>query len=155
MPSAIAFICTANVCRSVMAHAIGADEVRKRKLSLEVLSAGIFDFQGAHAAEGAWMTCLQNQTPVPKPGSTFVGHLGLSSIDHFLVMEKRHRDTLMNDYQIEAGRVSLLGAYDAKGGGDSEIEDPMNQGVQAFEHCYARIRDCVRGYLDTLGQQGT
>lgn len=152
-PASIAFICTANVCRSVMAHAIGANEVRRRALSLEILSAGIFDFHGAHPAENAWMVCLQNQTPVPKSGSTFVGHLDLSSIHHFLVMENRHRDALVNEHQIEPSRVSLLGAYDAKGG-DNEIEDPMNQGKQAFEHCYARIRDCVRKYLDTMRPQG-
>jgi len=44
MPS-IALICTANRCRSVMAHAIFVAEARKRSLAVEVYSAGVFDSQ--------------------------------------------------------------------------------------------------------------
>lgn len=145
----VAFICTANVCRSVMAHAILAAEVARRALPIRVTSAGIYDFNGTPPAENAWVTCLQHQTPVPKLESTFVGSLDLSSIDHFLTMERHHAEVLTVTYQINRERVALLSNYDPKGRGP-DIADPMNQGIVAFEQCYLLLQDCIKHYLDAL-----
>ena len=55
---------------------------------------------------------------------------------------------LATDYGIAPERISLLGSFDLKAGGD-EIEDPINQDSVEFDRCYARLRDCIVHYLDT------
>src|ERR1700704_6036283 len=103
MPS-VALICTANRCRSVMAHAIFVAEARKRSLAVEVYSAGVFDFSDAPTLDETSMTCVRYDTPPPKKAPTWVGELPLDSIDRFLVMEHDHADRLTREYGISSNR---------------------------------------------------
>jgi len=144
----IAFVCTANLCRSVMAHAIAVSEITKRGLAIEVYSAGTMDFTGTAPPIATWVTCCQNNTPPMKDVATFVRDLPLSSIDTFFVMEHEHVTRLVFEYGISPFRVSLLGTFDPNSP-DPEIEDPMNQGSVKFDRCYARIRRCITHYFDT------
>jgi protein-tyrosine-phosphatase len=143
----IAFICTANVCRSVMAHAICVAETARRSLPIEVYSAGMLDLSGTPPDKTVLMTCLQRQTPIPKGNSAFVRDLPLESINRFFVMERQHAEALAADYGILRSRIAFLGEFDPQQRGD-EIPDPMKQGIDAFERCYSRIRECVFSYLD-------
>lgn len=147
MPS-IAILCTANVCRSVMAHAIFEAEAARRALPVAVYSAGIADFTGTCPADAAWLTCLRHGTPISKPGSTFVRDLDLSDTVRIFTMEPFHREALASLRPEISAPVSLLGEFDPKQRG-ATIHDPMHQGLPAFESCYARLRDCIRHYLDT------
>ena len=144
----IAFVCTANLCRSVMAHAIAIPELTERGWAVQVHSAGTMDFTGTAPAIPTWATCCQNSTPPQKDGSTFVRDLPLQSIDRFFVMEHEHAATLTTEYGVPASRVTLLGTLDPKSK-EPEIEDPMNQGSVEFDRCYSRIRRCILHYFDT------
>ncbi|MBK1828208.1 hypothetical protein [Haloferula rosea] len=147
----IAFICTANVCRSVMAHAILERMARERHLDLEVTSAGILDFTGTPPADNAWITCLRNGTSISKMESLFVGRLDLDGIDRFLAMEIRHRDVLVSTYGVDEQKVQLLGAYDEM---DLELEiaDPIHQPKAAFQECFERIERCMEGFLAQISE---
>ena len=146
--AAVALICTANRCRSVMAHAIFVDEARKRSLAVDVYSAGIYDFSDQPQLEETSTTCLQNNTPPPEESPTWVGQLPLDSIDRFLVMEHHHARVLSSRYGILPDRISLLGEFDPEQRG-LEIEDPFSQRSVVYERSYKLIRDCIIGYLDT------
>src|ERR1700704_3932115 len=125
--ASVALICTANRCRSVMAHAIFVAEVRKRSLAVEVYSAGVLDFSDQPQLAETSTTCLHHNTPPPKESPTWVGQLPLESIDRFLVMEQEHANLLMSRFGISPERISLLGAFDPKQRG-IEIADPFSHG---------------------------
>src|SRR5260370_41740021 len=108
----VALICTANRCRSVMAHAIFVAEAGKRSLSVEIYSAGVFDFSDAPPLDETSMTCWQHNTAPPRETPTWVRQLPLDSINRFLVMEQDHAEVLKSDYGISADRISLLGSFD-------------------------------------------
>lgn len=145
----VAFICTANVCRSSMAHAILAAEVARRNLPMRVYSAGIMDFRAAPPADNAWITCLQHKTPLQKMESTYVGQLDLAGIHHFLVMERRHAEVLIRAHKIAPERIAMLSSYDPLKG-TIEIADPTNGGIVAFEECYQMLQSCIKTYLASL-----
>jgi protein-tyrosine-phosphatase len=148
MPS-VALICTANRCRSVMAHAILVDEARKRALAVEIYSAGVIDFSDEPPLLETSRTCLQHNTPPPKDAPTWAGDLPLDSITRFLVMEHDHADALTSEFGILPSRISLLGSFDPRNRG-AEIADPFfSYSEMVYERSYELIRDCIVGYLDT------
>lgn len=147
----IAFICTANVCRSVMAHAILERIVRTRNLDIEVTSAGIYDFNGTPPADNAWITCLQNDSPISKMESSFIGNIELEKIDHFLAMEKEHQKFLISNFEIQENQVRLLGSFDNLID-ELEIADPINKPKKAFQDCFNRIERCIEIFLTEIAE---
>jgi len=148
----VALICTANRCRSVMAHAIFVDEARKRSLPIDVYSAGVIDFSDQPQLEETSATCLSHNTSPPKDSPMFVAELPLQSIDRFLVMEHYHAHVLLHDYDIPPERVSLLGDFDPRQRA-AEISDPFGRGEIAYERSYRLMRDCIINYLETTDDQ--
>jgi|ERR1043166_1156255 protein-tyrosine-phosphatase len=144
----VAFICTANRCRSVMAHAIMLAEAANRQLPIEIYSAGVHDFRDLPPVGDTVMTCVSHNTPPPKTESTWVPELPLDSIDRFLVMGQHHADLLISEFGVSPERVSLLGEFDLQGRG-AEIADPIGMAKSVYEDCYGRIRDCVVNYLES------
>lgn len=146
--AAIALICTANRCRSIMAHAIFVDEARKRSLDVDVYSAGVIDFSDQPLVDLTSRTCLHYKTPSPKESPTFVGQLPLDTIKRFLVMEIGHAEALEKEFGISPDRISLLGTFDPRKRG-AEIDDPFySYSDVVYQRSYERIRDCINGYLD-------
>ncbi len=149
--SSVALICTANRCRSVMAHAIFLAEAKKRSLAVDVYSAGVYDFSDEPPLQETSKTCLSYNTPPPKESPTWVRQLPLQSINRFLVMEQHHADVLVSTFGISPDLVSLLGAFDPQQRG-SEIADPFSHGSLVYQRSYELIRDCIIGYLDTTDE---
>ena len=149
--ASVALICTANRCRSVMAHAIFLAEAEKRSLAVNVYSAGTLDFSDQPPLRETATTCLQYNTPPPKESPTWVRQLPLKSIDRFLVMEQDHAEALVRRFDISPDRISLLGEFDPQRRG-AEIADPFSLGRLAYERSYELIRDCIVAYLDTTDE---
>jgi protein-tyrosine-phosphatase len=145
--ASVALICTANRCRSIMAHAIFLAEVEKRSLAVDVYSAGVLDFSREPPLIETTSTCVKNGTPSPKDSPTWIRQLPLDAIVRFLVMEQEHAASLTNNYGISPDRVSLLGAYDPLQRG-LEIADPFSYDSQVYDRSYKLIRDCIVAYLD-------
>ena len=147
----VALICTANRCRSVMAHAIFVAEAKRRQLSYDVYSAGVFDFRGAPPIRETTNTCELNNTPAPEAIATWAGDLPLESINRFLVMEQLHADVLRYEHGVSLNRIRLLGEFDPHDRG-REIEDPFGQSNAVYQESYDLIRDCIVNYLDSIGE---
>lgn len=149
--ASVALVCTANRCRSVMAHAIFVDEAKKRSLEVGVYSAGVVDFSDMPPLVETTSMCLQHNTPAPDKAPTWVRELPLESITRFLVMEQEHADALVYVHGISPERVSLLGEFDPQKRG-AELGDPFAQGEAAYKRSYLRIRDCIVGYPETTDE---
>jgi protein-tyrosine-phosphatase len=131
-----------------MAHAIFVAEARRRRLSYDVYSAGVFDFRGAPPIRETTNTCDLNNTPAPEEIATWVSDLPLKSISRFLVMEQLHADVLRYEHGVSLDRIRLLGEFDPHNRG-REIEDPFGQSNAVYQESYDLIRDCIVNYLDS------
>jgi protein-tyrosine-phosphatase len=136
----------------VIAHAILSSEIEKRSLPIKVYSAGVLDFRGAGPVEDTLTTCLTHKTPSPKEEPTWVSELPLDSITQFLVMENYHAERLVDEFGVPRDRINLLGQFDPLQRGD-EIDDPFGSGIPVYTRCYARLRDCLLNYLDSISDK--
>jgi protein-tyrosine-phosphatase len=148
MTPAVAFICTANMCRSVMAEAIFAAEAEARSLEVRVCSGGVRDFAGTPPADQAWLTCTRNHTPVCKRAASFVADLDLEGLVRVFVMTPTHREEFLALRPEVTAPVSLLAAYHPDEPGEV-IKDPIGGSKAEFEAAYVRIRQAIVHYLDT------
>jgi protein-tyrosine phosphatase len=144
----IAVICSANVCRSPMAHAIFVSELQRRKLAVSVLGAGILDMEGMQAAQYSQVACAQYATPLPKLESVYYKTVDLQRAVRVFGMEERHLFILARDAGVQDARLSLLGEFDPQGRG-AQIKDPMGGTLEQHLACYRQLRDCIVHYLNT------
>jgi len=149
----VAFICSANLCRSLMAHAIFTAEIKKRGIPAQTISAGLYDFEGVLAAREARLACDRHNTPMPKFVSTYFRNVDLSNAVRVFVMTEDHVELLQTGSSIPAERISLLGKLDPKHRGD-EIDDPIGKESAEFDKCYEQLHDCICHYLDTTKELG-
>jgi protein-tyrosine-phosphatase len=131
-----------------MAHAIMVAEATRRGLRINVLSAGVWDFEGTPAAQEALLTCKRNNTTLQKFIATPVHSADLSDVTRVFVMERDHISALLAETSLSSNRISLLSEYDPQQRGE-DISDPIGQDSAAFEACYQRMRDCIVHYLET------
>jgi protein-tyrosine-phosphatase len=132
-----------------MAHAICAAEIKRRGLSISVVSAGVADFDGVLVAYEARQVCQQHQMWMPKFASTYVGNVDLTAVTRTFVMERAHISRLLSvSTTLSPERISLLGEFDPQKRG-AEIEDPIGQDFAAFERCFERLQECIVHYLET------
>lgn len=144
----VLMVCTANICRSPMAHAILHAEITRRGLALEVNSAGLLDMRGSPAASEAEQVCVAARTPLPKRESRHLSAADVAWADVILVMQPRHHEEIARRFVVKSEQhVRLLSDFDPKPRGVS-IEDPVGGTLLDFERCYGRLRDCIRGFLE-------
>jgi len=147
----VAFICSANLCRSMMAHAILAAETKRRKLAVKILSAGMYDFEGTPAVHDAKLCCERHGTPLVNLVSTYFRSIDLAAATRIMAMTKQHAEMLSQEVPVVSDRIRLLGEFDPQKRGD-EIADPLGQSAIVFDACYERLRDCINQYLDSTSE---
>ncbi len=124
--------------------------LRERGLRAQVSSAGVeaVPDEPAHpmsidAAAKAGLGDLSTHR------SRLLSTLALRDADFVLCMENSHRQAIVARAPQHAGRVRLLGHWQA-----IEIADPVSGPAEGFEECLETMKDCVEQWVDRLARQG-
>jgi len=134
-----------------MAQAIFYAEAKRRKISVKVFSAGVFDFEGVQAVHESKLCCERHGTPLVNHVSTYFRNVDLTSTVRIFVMTRAHAALLSEAIPILSDHISLLGTFDPKHRGD-EVEDPNGKDGAEFDLCYERLRDCINQYLNSTSE---
>ena len=144
----VLFVCHANTCRSVMAHALLETMLRERGVDdgVRVRSAGV-----GNIARDGMLASLDARLVLREAGV----HLEEDSITSTDL--RRHR-YLMTEAAIiltmtESQKIAVKGLAEADGrpiftlrefaGGGGDIEDPVLQGEAKYRACRDEIRACL------------
>ncbi|MBU4149481.1 MAG: Sua5/YciO/YrdC/YwlC family protein, partial [Candidatus Omnitrophica bacterium] len=134
----VLFVCTGNSCRSVMAKALLEKLIKQSGLSdrIKVDSAGTGGFLGIPAAENTIQVLKEEGVDVSShKGKGITGEL-LKKSDMILVMERRHRDIILNKVPAAGLKVRLLKK-------DSDIPDPIGRSLEEYRDVLGIIKNQV------------
>ncbi len=143
-PPRLLFVCTGNICRSLMAERLARDLAARRGLTVEARSCGVAA-QGYYQVPAEIWRALKEAGVDPAPHRPqLVSRELLAWADRVLVMTGRHRE-LLNDRFPEFRKKTDLLLY--KGGVPADIADPMGQGWAVYQACRREISEALERVL--------
>ena len=149
-PKRILFVCTGNSCRSVMAQGLLQHRLKQleHKLTapIHVESAGVFAIQGMPPS-------AETATLLQAIGVDVSGHMAQPLTDELVklsdmifAMEWFHLEEILRRSPHARQKVKLLKPFALPEGeavGDPNIPDPIGKSREAYEACFAVIRQAV------------
>jgi len=163
----ILLVCTGNTCRSPMAEMMLRDMAERRRLHLEVRSAGVAALDGQPMSEHAAEALRRRNVPIP-PGaaSSSLSADAASWADLILTMTVRHKQMLLTLVPQTSGKTFTLKEYalgtEASGEADNfaalygefDIADPFGGPLALYEKVAEEIGGLLERLLDRLVSSG-
>ncbi|MDE2040381.1 MAG: low molecular weight protein arginine phosphatase [Elusimicrobia bacterium] len=140
----VLFVCTGNICRSLMAERLALKLARERGLALEARSCGV-------AAESYYRPPKEVSAALAPLGVDAEGHAAqlvgrelLRWCDVALTMTQAQRGMILDAYPEFTRKVFVLRAY--AGLDDGDVADPIGRPQAVYDAC----RDELLGAVSAL-----
>ncbi|MFN3712847.1 MAG: low molecular weight protein-tyrosine-phosphatase [Alcanivoracaceae bacterium] len=139
----ILVVCDGNICRSPTVVAMLQRQMPERDIS----SAGLMALVGQEMDETARVVAAENGLSCPLHRARQLNATHCADADVILVMERRQRDRLMQQFPTASGKVFLL-AHWSDG---QDIADPYRRDRETFLHIYELMDNAVALWRPRLG----
>lgn len=107
----IMFICTGNICRSAMAHAMLQKMVKEQNKDVQVYSCGIFAENGDIPTREAIETMKEYGIDLRPHRATNIKNSNIEQMDVILCATTSHKNNVINMYPKLAGKVFTMKEY--------------------------------------------
>ena len=152
----ILFVCTANICRSVMAEAILTHLLGDQRKSVKVDSAGIDALIGQSPDEFTQQVTSSHGLDVSTHQARQLTQETLEQSDLVLCLAENHRRSILSAYPRSASKVFLLKQFRRKQPLKyPSVDDPIGRPLYHYEHCYFQIEEEVRRVASLLVEDET
>ena len=148
----VLFVCTANINRSFMAERIFRGELQKRgNRKVHVASAALIDMRGAPADPMAVKLLQAGGYDGDDHHSRLLSEEMVEQAERILVMEKRHRELIVDQYPQAEEKTGLLKSYARDFmEDDGDIKDPHRMSIYHYRLCFSEIYLSVQGLLKCI-----
>jgi protein-tyrosine-phosphatase len=140
----VLFVCTGNICRSLMAEQLLRHMKTQRGLKLEAASAGVAAEPSYVVPDAARRLLSAEGVPPFEHKARLATRDVLRWADVILVMTSAHHDHIVEQFPEFASRTRLF--REASGFGEQDVEDPMGRSEETF----ARVLGVIRESLEAL-----
>lgn len=156
----ITFVCTGNICRSVMAEKMFADQLRRRGLAdaVRVTSAGTGNWHVGQCADDRATHVLRTHGYPTEHRAAQVDADHLAA-DLVVALGRNHL-RMLRELGVDEERVRMLRSFDPRSGAHAlDVEDPYYGDAQDFEDVFTVIEASLPGLHDwvddRLGRNGS
>lgn len=145
-PLHVTFVCTGNICRSVMAEKMFADQLRRRGLAdaVRVTSAGTGNWHVGECADGRATDVLRAHGYSTDHRAARVDEDHLAA-DLVVALGRNHL-RMLRELGVDQERVRMLRSFDPRSGAHAlDVDDPYYGDAQDFEDVFAVIEASLPG----------
>lgn len=149
-PQRILFVCTGNICRSVMAEYLLKKKIKDEGLQgLETASQGVAGSPVMKVPDMVVRLMQEIGIDVTAHTSSFLSAEKVGWADLILVMEARHKEIIALRHPDAKDKTFLLHEY-AQNENRSEVPDPIGQKEDAYRECLASLQKAVDNLVKRL-----
>jgi len=149
----ILFVCTGNTCRSVAAEYLLKLLIRQRRPDIadfyEIKSVGVCALETNAPSRETVEYLLNEGLDVSFHRSRRLNLNGIRSSDIILVMEKSHRDHILEREPTASERIFMLSKF-LDVASDENIADPIGGSYPAYQESFGFIKEAVTNLTDWL-----
>jgi protein-tyrosine phosphatase len=154
----ILFVCTANICRSPMAHYLLQDIVQRKKWDFRVASAG-FLASGNAISENSRLVLEENGINAKHHLSTQLNEKIVQDSFLILTMTESHKKMLLLQDTKASGKTFTLLEFAAhvsrKNSENIDIDDPFGLDIEQYRETYQLIASAIDRMIPYLSERST
>lgn len=143
----ILFVCTANTCRSPMAHGIFEKMLQDKKRSHNIGSAGVYTHPNDIITEMAKNELLKRGIDFTGRKSVQVTKALVDESDLIFSMTASQRRLLVQTFPCSADKIHLLGDFTD---GGEDVVDPYGGNEAVYEKCANHIESMLISLKDMV-----
>lgn len=148
-PLNILFVCTANMCRSVMAEAIFRNIwSSKTSQRIKVRSAGVSALSSFPPSSNTTGVLRKRGIDVISYQSTPVTKKLLNTSHIIFVMEKKHREHLLGIYPRAQNKIWLLKEFSR--GEEKEVLDPTGGSEKSYQKVACELEEDIKRIVERI-----
>jgi protein-tyrosine-phosphatase len=141
----ILFVCTANMCRSVMAEALLKQLLSSHRNSFVVESAGVDAISNLKPDKTTQQVCLNHGLDVNLHRTRQLTKEMIDQCDVVLCLAQDHMQLILSAYPKFHTKVFLLKQFRrSQPAEDPSIRDPIGRPLDHYERCYGEIEEEVK-----------
>ena len=140
----ILFVCTGNISRSYLAKTLLLNEINKNNAEgIKVSSAGTGAYPGSKADPEMVNYLREKEVPEGDHFSKMIYESDVDWADLILVMERHHRDYIIEEWPAAEHKIQMFAKYIAPDQLEDEIIDPYGRSPYHYRLVQAQIEMAV------------
>lgn len=148
----VMFICTGNICRSAMGHALMEKRVKELNKDITVYSSGVYAITGDNATSQAVQVMKQYSVDLLSHKATNIKDSNINSMDLILCATKNHKAAILGVYPNLKEKIYTIKEYAEYDPNslDQDIDDPYGCSIEMYEKCAEEIAECIEMILKKI-----